>query len=97
MLGANKFDDNARCKAFFCSLPGELVDHFCAEMARDPGAFVETASGFSDVAETMERKLPRKLQTMAVGQVSPRPGSPPRATDLSRCSGSDPTSSAPSA
>ncbi|MBL3553300.1 DUF1194 domain-containing protein [Rhodovulum sulfidophilum] len=96
VLGANEFDDNTRCKAFFSGLPGELADHFRAELARGPGAFVNTASGFSDVAETIERKLPRELQAIAVGQVSPEPGSP-GAADLSRCSGSDPTSSAPSA
>ncbi|MBL3586958.1 DUF1194 domain-containing protein [Rhodovulum sulfidophilum] len=65
-------------RRFFSGLPGELADHFRAKLVRGPGAFVETASGFSDVAETMERKLPRKLQTMAVGQVTPRPGRPPR-------------------
>nr|WP_267960370.1 DUF1194 domain-containing protein [Rhodovulum sulfidophilum] len=77
-MGANEFDDNARCNAFFSGLPGELADHFRAKLARGPGAFVKTASGFSDVAEAMERKLPRELQAIAVGQVSPRPGSPPR-------------------
>ncbi|MCE8441809.1 DUF1194 domain-containing protein, partial [Rhodovulum sulfidophilum] len=56
----------------------ELVDHFRAKLARGPGALVKTASGFSDVAETMERKLPRELQAIAVGQVTPRPGRPPR-------------------
>ncbi|MBL3562341.1 DUF1194 domain-containing protein [Rhodovulum sulfidophilum] len=65
-------------RRFFSSLPGELVDHFRAKLARGPGAFVETASGFSDVAETMERKLPRELQAIAVGQVPPRPGRPQR-------------------
>lgn len=74
MLGASEFDDNARCKAFFSGLPGELADHFRAELARGPGAFVRTPSGFSDVAETMEREL----QAMSLGQVPPTSGSPPR-------------------
>nr|WP_238394006.1 DUF1194 domain-containing protein [Rhodovulum sulfidophilum] len=77
-MGANEFDDNARCKAFFSGLPGELADHFRAKLPRGPGAFVETASGFPDVAEAMERKLPRELQGIAVGQVPPRPRTPPR-------------------
>ncbi|MBL3566231.1 DUF1194 domain-containing protein [Rhodovulum sulfidophilum] len=61
-------------------MPGELADHFRAKLVRGPGpgAFVETASGFSDVAETMERELPRELQAMSLGQVPPTSGSPPR-------------------
>jgi len=78
VLGANELDDNARCNAFFSGLPGELADHFRAKLARGHGAFVNTASGFSDVAETIERELPRELQAMSLGQVPPTSGSPPR-------------------
>ncbi|BAQ68743.1 von Willebrand factor type A domain protein [Rhodovulum sulfidophilum] len=65
-------------RRFFSGLLGDLADYFRAKLARGHAAFVDTASGFSDVAETMERKLPRELQGIAVGQVSPRPGTPPR-------------------
>jgi hypothetical protein len=43
----------------------ELSAYFEANVIRGPGAFVETAVGFSDYANAMERKILRELQVLA--------------------------------
>ena len=47
----------------------ELADYFQSYVVRGPGAFVETANGFSDYATAMERKLLRELQSIAIGSL----------------------------
>lgn len=44
----------------------ELSSYFRANVIRGPDAFVETALGFSDYAQAMERKLLRELQSIAL-------------------------------
>jgi hypothetical protein len=44
----------------------ELSSYFRANVIRGPDAFVETALGFSDYTQAMERKLLRELQSIAL-------------------------------
>lgn len=46
----------------------ELSAYFAANVIRGAGAFVETALGFDDYADAMERKLLRELQSLALGK-----------------------------
>jgi hypothetical protein len=48
---------------------GELATYFRTYVIRGPGAFVETARGFDDYAQAMERKLLRELQSIAIGSL----------------------------
>ncbi|MEL6958317.1 MAG: DUF1194 domain-containing protein [Pseudomonadota bacterium] len=50
---------------------GELVAYYASHVIRGPDAFVETALGFAQYGEAMERKLVRELAVLAIGQVSP--------------------------
>lgn len=50
----------------------DLSSYFNAYVIRGPGAFVETALGFDDYANAMERKLLRELQSLALSEVQPR-------------------------
>lgn len=45
----------------------ELSSYFESYVIRGPGAFVETALGFEDYAQAMERKLLRELTSLAIG------------------------------
>jgi len=47
----------------------ELSSYYTAYVISGPGAFVETASGFSNYAAAMERKLLRELQVIAIGKL----------------------------
>lgn len=49
----------------------ELSSYYTAYVISGPGAFVETAAGFSQYAAAMERKLLRELQVIAIGQLVP--------------------------
>ena len=49
----------------------ELSAYFRAYVIRGPGAFVETALGFTDYAAAMERKLLRELQSLALSDARP--------------------------
>lgn len=49
------------------SQDGELASYFQSYVMRGPQAFVETALGFDDYANAMERKLLRELESMAIG------------------------------
>jgi hypothetical protein len=44
-----------------------LSSYYQSYVLRGPGAFVETALGFENYAEAMERKLVRELQSIAIG------------------------------
>lgn len=46
----------------------ELAAYYKAYVIRGPDAFVESALGFDDYAEAMQRKLLRELTTLAIGQ-----------------------------
>lgn len=46
-----------------------LAAYFQSYVVRGPGAFVETAIGFENYAEAMERKLIRELQSIAIGSL----------------------------
>jgi len=46
-----------------------LSSYYRTRVIRGPGAFVETALGYSDYANAMERKLLRELASIAVGQL----------------------------
>jgi hypothetical protein len=48
---------------------GELATYFRTYVIRGPDAFVETARGFDDYAQAMERKLLRELQSIAIGSL----------------------------
>jgi hypothetical protein len=50
-----------------------LVDYFRAEVIHGPGAFVETASGYTGYKDAMIRKLLRELQGMVFSQLEQRP------------------------
>lgn len=50
----------------------ELSSYYSSYVLRGPDAFVETAVGFGDYAAAMERKLLRELQSIAIGQATPR-------------------------
>lgn len=52
----------------------ELIRYFRDHVIRGPGAFIEIASGFTDYAEAMRRKLIRELGVMAIGQAAPHTG-----------------------
>ena len=52
----------------------ELSSYFLSEIIRGPGAFVETALGYSAYQAAMERKLLRELKTMVFGQIAPTAG-----------------------
>ena len=67
-----------------------LSSYFNAYVIRGTGAFVETALGFDDYANAMERKLLRELQSLALSEV---PQSQPE--QVSKYSGFVPSSSAP--
>ena len=45
----------------------ELTTYYKSYVVRGPGAFVETATGFADYAQAMERKLLRELESMVMG------------------------------
>ncbi|MDG2451892.1 MAG: DUF1194 domain-containing protein [Paracoccaceae bacterium] len=45
---------------------GELQSYYDAYVIRGPGAFVETALGFNEYADSMERKLLRELKSFAL-------------------------------
>ncbi len=47
----------------------ELSSYYAANVIRGPGAFVESALGFSDYAAAMERKLLRELQSIALSEL----------------------------
>ena len=49
----------------------ELSSYYTAYVISGPNAFVETASGFTNYATAMERKLLRELQVIAIGALSP--------------------------
>ncbi len=56
----------------------ELSSYYTTYVVRGPGAFVESALGFEDYANAMERKLLRELESLAIGQVlQPLPTLPP--------------------
>jgi hypothetical protein len=48
---------------------GELATYFRTYVIRGPDAFVETARGFDDYTQAMERKLLRELQSIAIGSL----------------------------
>lgn len=48
----------------------ELSSYYRTDVISGPGAFVETATGFSNYAAAMERKLLRELQVIAIGQLT---------------------------
>lgn len=50
----------------------ELSAYFNAYVIRGAGAFVETALGFEDYANAMERKLLRELQSLALSDAAPQ-------------------------
>lgn len=50
----------------------ELSSYYRNYVLRGQDAFVETAIGFGDYAAAMERKLLRELQSIAIGQATPR-------------------------
>ena len=54
----------------------ELSSYFLSEIIRGPGAFVETALGYSAYEAAMKRKLLRELKTMVFGQLVSGPESP---------------------
>lgn len=45
----------------------ELATYYKSYVVRGTGAFVETATGFADYAQAMERKLLRELESMVMG------------------------------
>ena len=49
----------------------ELSSYFRANVIKGPNAFVETAIGFNDYRDAMERKLLRELKTLAIGGLTP--------------------------
>ena len=51
----------------------ELSAYFRAEVLRGPDAFVETALGYGDFADAMERKLIRELRVLAIGETRRHP------------------------
>lgn len=51
----------------------ELSTYYETHIIRGPDAFVETALGFEDFANAMERKLLRELQALAIGMHLPEP------------------------
>lgn len=48
-----------------------LSAYFQSNVIRGPQAFVETAQGFNDYAQAMERKILRELTSLAIGSVNP--------------------------
>jgi len=53
----------------------DVLPFYRAEVARGPGAFVETARGFSDFRAAMTRKLHREIADIVLGAAHP-PGHP---------------------
>ena len=51
----------------------DLATYYAQNVIRGPGAFIEIANGFEDVARAMELKLIRELQVMIIGQTDPAP------------------------